>query len=116
MKNINELLFDKEFRQQLRENKSAIDTLYQYGEEDIEYKVVTNSKNITYIVIPSKDLYTSLDNINAASAAHTAGSAGTVGSIGTVSSAASATTCASSLGSASSAGSISSASTVNPSQ
>ncbi len=112
MKNINKLLLDKEFRKQLREDKSAISTLYQYNKEDVEYKVVTNSKDKIYVVIPNEDLYLNLENINAA-ATHTVGSGGSVSTVGTLSTAGSYCTCASSLGSAASAGSISTAGTIN---
>ncbi len=113
--NIN--LFDKDFRKQLRDNpsdaiKTNIDTV-----NDVEYKVVTNSKYITYFVMPDHSSYQELDKIQAGTKLSTAGSVGTVGSVGTASSSMSlgslSTTVASvsTLGSASSAGTVGTVST-----
>ncbi len=106
--NIN--LFDKDFRKQLRDNpsdaiKTNIDTV-----NDVEYKVVTSSKHITYFVMPDDSLYKELDNINvggsiASSAAcvSTVGSASTYGTVATITST---TGSLSTLGSAGSVGSL----------
>ncbi len=84
--NINNMLFDKEFREQLRSNpQKTAKNIYNQDLDNVEYKVLTNTKNTTYVVLPSKELMLDLGDINAAGGCvSSAGSVSSFGTIGTV--------------------------------
>ncbi len=110
---INKSLFNKQFRNQLRDNPTAtISELNNKGNNDIEFKVLTNTKDTVYVVLPSKSLQQELNNIAAAGETPSS-TAGSLASIGSVGSASTASTIGSCLGSASSAGSIGSVGTAS---
>ncbi len=88
---VNDGLFDKEFRSKLRKNPKVI---YEMGfdyQDDVQYEVVTNTKDKIYVVFPSPTQ--DWGDIRAGVSASTASTVGTVGSAGTAG-------CISSLGSA----------------
>ncbi len=104
------LLFDKSFRNRLRNNPKVEISKSNHQDHNTEYKIVTNTKDIVYIVMPDDSLYKELDNINvggsiASSAAcvSTVGSASTYGTVATITST---TGSLSTLGSAGSVGSL----------
>ncbi len=116
---INKNLLDKQFRNQLRDNPTiAINKLNNKSKTDVEFKVVTNTKNIVYVVFPNYELVANLDTLQAGVKASTAGSIGSAGSASTlssegcVSSATSSLGCTSTLGSAGTLGTIGSAGTL----
>ncbi len=84
MKNNSNILFDKSFRSELLNNpKKAINELNnQYN--DIEYKVVVNTKDTVYFVIT--DIAIDMSDIQAGVKVSTVGSVGSFGSGGTISS------------------------------
>ncbi len=109
MKNEN-LILDKELRNELRKNpKLALNKLYNKN-NDIEIVVVTNTKDTTYIAVldnPNIQLDGDLGSITAAVKTSTASSVGSAGSAGTIG------TVASCVGTFSTAGSVSSAGSIN---
>ena len=116
MEQKNKLLFDKSFRDKLRNNPKKEITGLDYKNNDIDYKVVTNTKHTTYIVFNDQSLNIKLNNIQAGTqTVSTAGSGGTAGSLSTygcigcfLGSAGSFSTagCVSSLGTVGSAGTV----------
>ncbi len=103
-KNSNNKIFDKEFRTKIRKDPSII------GKEmysDYDVKVVTNTKDTTYVVFPSNTL-ADLSNLQAGVKASTAGSVGSIGSASTFS-----TLVGSTAGSLSSASSVGSAGSID---
>ncbi len=109
-KDLTKLYFDNEFRNAIRKNsRQTLNNFNAKLADDIEVKVHTNDKSITYVVIPNlsldKDGKLDLQNINAA--VSTLGSIGTFGSIFTVS------TIGGCAGTAGTAGTIGCAGTAN---
>ena len=116
---INKNFLDKQFRNKLRDDPmAAINKLNDESKTDAEFKVVTNTKDTVYIVIPSHELVANLDTLQAGVEASTAGSVGSAGSVGTLStegcasSAGSCIACWSTLGSASTIASVGSAGSI----
>ena len=76
-------LYDKDFRRELMENpKEVVLELGLKLENDVEIKVVENTKNNYYIAIPlvTKDIaITELENLDAAGSFSSVGSFGSVG-------------------------------------
>ncbi len=105
--NINNMLFDKEFREQLRSDPQQIaKKIYNESSDNVEYKVFTNSKDTTYLVFHDQTLINGLNKVNAAATAGTGGSIGTVATAGTIDSITSSISTASSVSCASTGGSI----------
>ncbi len=101
--NTNNMLFDKEFRKQLRSDPQKMaKNIYNENLDNVEYKVFTNSKDTTYLVFHDQTLINNLNKVNAAATAGTGGSIGTVATAGTIDSI---STTLSSIGTVSSAGS-----------
>ncbi len=81
----NELLYDKDFRKKIAKNPKAVfkEMKNEFSLDNLDIKVVTNNKNITYVVIPVESAMNV--DLNAIMAAGTAGTAGTASSAGSVS-------------------------------
>ncbi len=109
-KNSNNKIFDKEFRTKIRKDPSIIaEEMYS----DYDVKVVTNTKDTTYVIFPS-DMSADLSNLQAGVKVSTAGSAGSLGSVATASTfGATLTSTASSAATASSIGTVGSAGSVD---
>ncbi len=115
--NINKnLLNSKQFRSKLRNYPtSTINELSNENNKDIEFKVITNTKNTTYVVLPNHSLsIKDIEKLTAAgelrgSSAASLGSIGTLGSVGTVISVGSCWSSISTTGSAGTVGTVSSA-------
>ncbi len=108
-------LLDKDFRKQLIDNPNS--TIQQLLEShvknnDIEYKVVSSTKLITYFVMPHYENYNNTNMLEAINAGNTVGSGGTVGTAGSLSSVFSIAGW-STLGCVSSAGSVGTAGSVD---
>ena len=113
MKNkVNNGLFDKEFRSKLRKNPKMIYEMGSDYQNDIKYEVVTNTKDTTYVVIPSEQSI-NLSSLELVGAEGCTSSVGSVGSVGTLGSVGCALGCFSTVGSASTVGSIGSAGSVD---
>ncbi len=98
--------YDKAFRQQLRENPKQALKEAEMSNDNHEYVVHHNTKEITYIVIPGVDLSAGdLQQFQAAKGADLkgVGTASTVGTVGSIGSATSTFSTITSLASASSA-------------
>ncbi len=105
--NANNMLFDKKLRKQLRNNPQQVaQNIYNQDLDNVEYKVLTNSKDTMYVVFPSKKLMLDLGDVNAAGNSSTISSAGSASTVGTLSS------IGATLGSSSTAGTISSAGSI----
>ncbi len=86
---INNKIFDKAFRNELRNNtKDAISKLQDKSNKDIKFNVVTNTKDTTHIVFPNQaSMMTDLSELHAGVeifCVGTVGSAGTAGTLSTV--------------------------------
>ena len=119
MKNINFTaniyrLYDKVFRAKLRDNPEDTLKLLNIKKDDgVEFKVVTNTKDALFFIIPNIENF-DIDYLNSIQAAvNTVGSVTTLGSAGTMSTFSSFDTTVSSLGCASTAGSIGTAGTLD---
>ena len=78
-------LFDKDFRRELMENpKEVVLELGLKLENDVEIKVVENTKERFHLVFPNNELLDDLLNISASGCHGCVGTAGTAGSGGTV--------------------------------
>ena len=94
MQDIQKKLYDKDFRLRLLSQPNAV--LAEINDVDfdhqIEYKVVKNTKAITYIVLHAAADTINLEQINAAGVASSASTGGTIGTatltVGSASSAA----------------------------
>ncbi len=107
---INNKLFDKAFRNELRNNtKDAISKLQDKSNKDIKFNVVTNTKDTTHIVFPNQEsMMISLSKLYAGEDTFTIGTVGSAGSVSTASS------FGCTFGTAGSVGTIGSAGTVKP--
>ena len=68
MKNImnTKNLFDKDFRRELMENpKDTMSELNSKLGNNVEFKIVENTKDVFHIVFPRQELLNDLENINA---------------------------------------------------
>ncbi len=103
------LYANKAMRKNLLDNpRKALEKVNIELMENIEFKVVVNTKETFYFIIQDKNLYdTNVSNINAGKPEYISsiGSIGTVGTVGTATS---------TFGSASSVTTVSTSSTVNP--
>ncbi len=115
---INNKMFDKDFRNKLRKNPKILYEMDSNYKDNVQVKIVTNTKNKIHVVFPSEqniDLMT----LQAGVKASTAGSVGSAGSLGTLSTEGCSSTggscigCFSTLASASSIGSIGSLGSVD---
>ena len=115
--NLNDNMLDKEFRNKLRDNPvTAINNLVDVENKDVEFKVITNTKDTIYVVFPNKSLKAEdIKNLVAAGElpVSTAGSAGSISTVGTASTGGSACTCFSTISSAGSVGTVGTAGSVD---
>ncbi len=74
---------DKDFRAKLTTNpKKHLAEIYGGEYADAEYVVVTCTKDITYIAMPSSDQALNTEQLSAINAAGTVGSASSAGTVG----------------------------------
>ena len=80
-------LYDFEFQQKLSADPDKYARELGFDGKGVEFKVVRNTKNLTYIAVETstQDLLNDIDNIQAAGSS-TVSSAGSASSIGTVTS------------------------------
>ena len=108
---ISKNLLDRQFRNKLRDNPmAAINKLNDESKTDAEFKVVTNTKDTVYVVLPGEHLQQDLSSVAAGVSSSTAASMTSIGSLGSASTVSSVYSC---LGSASTAGSVGSVSTAS---
>ena len=94
-------IYDRKFRSELISNpKKELKKISFDIIEDIDYKVIESTKDITYFVIPQQDNTVDLSNISAAGKSIPVSSAACAGSVGTV------CTCVGTFGTVSSNGSV----------
>ncbi len=100
-------IYDKNFRLALKANpKHYIKQLYQIDlAEDIDVKIIVNTSDVAYFVIPDKIIEShDLQDIQAAKKFNLPHSVSTAGSAGTILTASTASTCLASLGTTSTIG------------